>query len=173
MATKKSAWVLFGIFITSTWLLGFVTNASAETLKGRTVSTEIKNEDITVNDELGHVLGLQISEGLALFENGEIAKVKNHNIYDAIPGKGAQVIVYTTWTFEDGSTVVSRTQRLMTPDTLGNWSAKNITELIKGTGRFEGIKGTSSATGKTFRRSEGEAMRSINDFTWAYTLPTK
>jgi hypothetical protein len=52
-------------------------------------------------------------------------------------------------------------------------SAKNTTDLIKGTGRFEGIKGTGSATGKTFPRSEGQAMRSFNEFTWTYTLPGK
>jgi hypothetical protein len=173
MATRISIGVLFGILVISAWVLGSGIQAGAETLKGRSVMTETKDEHISVNDEPGHVLGVQITEGLATFENGEIAKIKNHNIYDIIPGKVAQAIIYTIWTFEDGSTVVTRTQRLMVSDPDGKLSAKNTTELIKGSGRFLGIKGTGSATGKTFQRSEGEAMRSVNDFTWTYTLPTK
>ncbi len=173
MTTRKSMWLLFGVFIISASFLGFVTHTGAETLKGRAISTEIKGEHISVDDEPGHVLGIQITEGLASFENGEIAKIKNHVIYDFIPEKGSQAIIYTIWTFEDGSTVVSRSQRLMTSDTSGSFSGKNTTELIKGSGRFQGIKGTGSATGKTFRRSDGEVMRTVNDFTWTYSLPSK
>jgi hypothetical protein len=173
MATKNSMWVLFGILVISAWILGSTVQAGAETMKGRTVLTATKDERIPVNDEPRHVLGMQILEGLAFFENGEIAKVRTHSIFDTIPGKGAQAINYNIFTFEDGSTVVNRTQRLMVSDQSGNFSAKNTSEFIKGTGRFEGIKGTGSATGKNFPPSEGEAVRVFTDFTWTYTLPSK
>jgi hypothetical protein len=61
----------------------------------------------------------------------------------------------------------------MVPDTSGNLSAKTTTEIIKGTGRFEGIKGTTSSIGKTFPGSKGEAYRYTDDVTFTYTLPPK
>ena len=173
MATKKSMWVLFGILVISAWVLGFAVQAGAETMKGRTATTVTKNENIPVGDEEGHVVGLQITQGLAFFENGEIAKMRAHSLLDSTTGKGSQMIVYNIFTFEDGSTIVTRNQRLMVADQSGNLSAKTTIELIKGTGRFEGIKGTGSSTGKNFPASKEEAGRVTNDITWTYILPTK
>jgi len=121
----------------------------------------------------GHGLGLQIAEGVAFFENGEIAKVRHHIIYDFIPGKGSQAIGYTIYTFDDGSIIVNRFQRLMVTNQSGSLTAKATSEIIKGTGRFEGIKGTASLTGKNFPRSKGEASKSANGVTFTYTLPPK
>jgi len=173
MGTKKSMVVLLGILMISAWVLGSVIQARADTLKGKSILTATKDERIPVNDVPGHTLGMQISEGLAFFENGEIAKVRNHSIYDATPERGSDAISYNIWTFEDGSTVINRTQRSMVPDKSGTLSAKLTSEFIKGTGRFEGIKGTGSAIGKNFLAREGEASRNFSDFTWTYTLPTK
>jgi len=174
MATRKSMWVIFGILIISAWVLGSAIQAGAETMKCRFAVTGTKNETISVADQEGHLLGVTILEGLAFFENGEIAKIRAHAIYDFIPGKGAQAIVYHIYTFDDGSTIVTRIQRLIAPGQSGPLSATSTGELIKGTGRFEGIKGTLSATGKAFPpRTEGEHERNVNDVTFTYTLPTK
>jgi len=173
MATKKSVCVLFAILVILAWVLGSTIQAGAETMKFRNVQTATKDETIPVGDEEGHVLGLQIGEGLALIENGEIAKMRSHNVYDFIPGKGAQNIGYAIYRFEDGSTIVQRFQRLLVVDKSGNISAQTTGELIKGTGRFEGIKGTASATGKTFPPGKGEAFIHYNDITFTYTLPPK
>jgi hypothetical protein len=173
MAKKKSMCVLFGIVVILAWVFGSAIQAGAETLKCRTATTATKDERISVGDEEGHVLVLQILEGLAFFENGEIAKLRVNAIGDSTPGKGAQAIAYSIFTFEDGSTIVVRLQRLMVADKSGNYSAKNTTELIKGTGRFEGIKGTGSSTGKNFLPSKGEALRATSNFSWTYTLPAK
>ena len=173
MATRKSRWILFGILVIMVWILGAAIQVGAETLKWRTAATVTKDENISVSDEKGHILGVQILQGLAFFENGEIAKYRSHAISDTRPGKGGQAITYQIYTFEDGSTIVNRTQRLMVADESGNYSAKSTIEIIKGTGRFEGIRGTASATGKTFLGSEGEAMRSTNEFTLTYSLPSK
>jgi len=173
MATKKSMMVLFGILVISAWVLGSVIHAGAETMKCRSASTSTKDERIPVSDAEGHVLGLQIAEGLAFFDNGEIAKTRAHTIYDTMPGIGSQTIVYNIYTFEDGSTIVLRNQRMLVTDQSGKVSAKVTGEIIKGTGRFEGIKGTISATGKNFPPSKGEAMRATTDSIFTYTLPTK
>jgi hypothetical protein len=172
MAIKKSVWVI-GILLISVWILGSAIQAGAETTKCKNAGTATKNETISVGDEEGHVLGLQIAEGLAFFENGEIAKLRTHAVYDTIPGKGGQAITYHIYTFEDGSTIVIRNQQLLVPDQSGKVSSKTTGELIKGTGRFEGIKGTASTTSKSFLPSKGEAARVYNDATWTYTLPTK
>ena len=173
MATKKSMWVLFGILVISAWVLGSAIQAGAETMKCRNAGTATKEETISVGDQDGHVLGLQIGEGLGFFDNGEIAKLRAHSLYDFIPGKGSQIIGYTIYTFDDGSTFVIRFQRLLVPDKSGTPIAQVTAELIKGTGRFEGIKGTMSGTGKNFPRSKEEATRFTNDVTFTYTLPSK
>ena len=173
MATRKSILILLGVLMISAWVLGSVIQAGAETMKWKYVGTATKDESISVPDQEGHFLGLQIMEGLGFFENGEIAKARTHAIYDRIIGKGAQAIVYTILTFDDGSTIVSRLQRLIEPGQTMSVSATNTGELIKGTGRFEGIKGTLSATGRQFPPTKGEPARAANDVTFTYTLPVK
>ena len=125
MVAKKSMWVLLGILVISVWVLGSAIQAGAETMKCRIASTATKDERISVGDEEGHVLGLQITEGLVFFANGEIAKIRSHNLLDGIPAKGGQAIGYTIYTFEDGSTIAQRFQRLMGAD----GSAKVTSEL--------------------------------------------
>ncbi len=169
MATKKSMCVIFGIVVISVWVLGSAILSGAETMKCKNIATAIKDERISVVDEQGHELGIQVYEGLAYFENGEIAKVRFQSVFDRIPGKATQAIGYTFYTFDDGSTIVAKFQRLVS----GTGSATATTELIKGTGRFQGIKGTASATGKQFSRTKEEPARSFNDVTLTYTLPTK
>jgi hypothetical protein len=170
MAIKKSMWVFFGTLVISAWILGSAIQAGAETMKCRIATTVTKVESIPVSYEEGHSLHLLITEGLAFFESREIAMVRSHNLSDFIPGKGPQVIGYTIYTFEDGSTIVQRFQRLIVSE---NLPAKATGELIKGTGRFAGIKGTVSGTSKSFHASKGEATRNASDLTFTYTLPTK
>ncbi len=160
MATKKSMWVLFGIIVISAWVFGSVIQAGAETMKCRTATTATKEERIAVSDQEGHFLGLRILQGLAFFENGEIAKLTVHVMYDSIPRKGVQVISYYIFTYEDGSTVVTRDQPLIS----GTGSANVTGELIKGTGRFEGIKGTTSGTGRSYyqvKKRPGDLLSTI------------
>ncbi len=168
MAKKKSMWIVFGILVISAWVTGSVTQAGADTLKCKNAQTATKDERITVGDK-GPVLGLYIMEGLAFCENGEMAKVRTHGVFDSMPGKGAQALGYTTYTFEDGSSFVVRYQRLVTE----SGSAKVTSDLINGKGRFEGMKGTASATGKNFPPDKGEAMKSSTDAIFTYTLPSK
>jgi hypothetical protein len=170
MAKKYSIWGLFGIFLISAWVLGSAIQAGAENMKCKSAQTATKDERMEVGDVKGHILGLQRMEGLAYCENGEIAKMRSDAIFDVTPGKGAQAIGYTFFTFEDGATIAIRFQRSVNP---ADGSAKASSELIKGTGRFEGIKGTTSATGKNFPPSKEEPGRAFSDITFTYTLPPK
>ena len=178
MATKKLMCVLFGILLISAWVLGSIIQAGAETMKCKNIATATKDERIPVGDQEGNPqeknwIGLQIMEGLAFCENGEVAKVRHYGVWDFEPGKGSQAMGYSIITFEDGSTVVIKFQRLTGLGQSGILPATATSEFIKGTGRFEGIKGTGSATGRVFPATKGEAGRFFSDFTWTYTLPTK
>ena len=172
MATKKLMCVLFGVLVISAWVLGSAIQVGAETLKCKHAQTNTKFDSMEVGDENGHFIGVQRMEGLAYCENGEIAKVRTDSTFDFVRGKGTQSLGYTFYTFEDGSTIIVKFQRLV-DYTGGTGSAKASSEIIKGTGRFEGIKGTTSATGKNYPRSQEEVGRAFTDATLTYTLPTK
>ena len=175
MATRKLVRVLLGILVISAWILGSAIQAEAETMKCRTAGVVTKDETLSVGYEEGHVLGLQITEGLAFFENGEIATIRSHLVYDrydkVVPGKSSQAIGYTIFTFEDGSTFVQRFQRLQGSDK--TLPAQVASELIKGTGRFEGIKGSGSGTSKRAPEVKGDARKYVSDMTFTYSLPSK
>ena len=173
MITKKAAWVFFGILVISAWVLGSAIQVRAETMKCKSVQTTTKLERMEVGDEKGHFLGLQRMEGLAYCENGEIAKMRSDNVNDFVPGKGAEALGYTFFTFEDGATIIVRFQRSVAFGQSAIGSAKSSSEIIKGTGRFEGIKGSTSGTGKNFQQSKEEPGRAFTDITLTYTLPPK
>jgi len=173
MSAKKSRWILFGILIIMAWVLGSVIQAGAETLKCKSAQTATKDERMEVGDVKGHFLALMRMQGLAYCENGEVVRMRSDSIFDFAPGKGAQAIGYTFFTFDDGSTIVNRFQRSTFLEQSGVGSAKASSDLIKGTGRFEGIKGTTSVKGKNFPRSKEEPSRSFSDITFTYTLPSK
>jgi hypothetical protein len=175
MATKKSMWVLIGFFIIAAWLLGIVIEAQAETMKCKFTRVVTKEVTWPVSDEEGHILLMQISEGLAFFENGDIANFKTQAISDRRTGtgKGSQAISYVFFRFEDGSSIIVRNEYRSIADASGKISTKGGGEIIKGTGRFEGIKGTYSSAGKPFPPIKGEADKYSGDITITYTLPPK
>ena len=162
-----------GILVISTWVLGPAIQAGAETLKCKLVATATKEERMEVGYEKEHFHVLSKMEGLAYCENGEIAKARADGISDFAPGKGSQAIGYNFFTFEDGSTFVIKYQRSVVYDESRRGSAKSSSEIIKGTGRFEGIKGTSTSTGKNFQRTTEEPTRAFTEIIFTYTLPTK
>jgi hypothetical protein len=172
MAKTKSVWVLFGILMISAWLLGSAIQVGAETMKCRTAGVITKYESMPVGDE-GDLLGMGIREGLAFFENGEIATFKAQNIFDSTIGKGFKANGYMFFKFEDGSTIVTTFDQRAIPEPGGKFSSKMTGEVIKGTGRFEAIKGTTSMIGKRFPDVKGEANKSSTDITFTYTLPSK
>ena len=172
MATKRLLWGILGFLVVIGLFLGSATAANAETMKCKTVGVTLKMERVAVDDEEGHTLGLQSIEGLAIFDNGEIARMKIKAIVDLTKSSGFLAIAYLTLMFDDGATFVIKLDRRGIIDEKGVASTKVISEITKGTGRFGGIKGTVSGPGKNFS-VPGEAVKSFNDFTFTYTLPPK
>jgi hypothetical protein len=127
-------------------------------------------EGLPVGDTAGHVVSIYSRKGLALLENGEVATYTNWGTLDFIKGNGS-VQGYSMLTYPDGSTTVYKIQ-----GTVEAGINKLTGEFIKGTGKFEGIKGTLSITGKTmtpYSKEKGTIGDAYYDITVTYTLPQK
>jgi hypothetical protein len=108
-----------------------------------------------------------------VFENGEVATVRPIVTGDLIKGSGP-FMQYVTINFQDGSTIIIKSQGTVgTPapgtSAAGAWRS----EIIKGTGRFEGIKGTQAAKAKYLPVEKGLPQEGYGEGTITYTLPSK
>jgi hypothetical protein len=176
MAKRKSIWILFGILVISTWVLGPAIQAGAETMNCKTSGNSVKREAAQIPDVEGHTININMREGLAFFENGEVAALKSSSTWDGISGKRGRSQGYMAFTFVDGSTIIISFLQMLEADQEGKLSyfTKSTGEILKGTGRFEGIKGSASGTGKQLKAEKGELTgKTANDWTYTYTLPTK
>ena len=168
MVAKKSMWVLLSILVISAWVLESAIQVGAETLNYKTYTYVTKAESIPVGDVDGHTMNLYIRRAFIVFENGEVATQISVITSDWIKGSGPG-LQYNTMTFSDGSTIIMKVQTTRTPT-----SSKLTREIIKGTGRFEGIRGTGTGVTKFFPVEEGEAgPKGVGEGSITYTLPPK
>ncbi len=174
MATRKTVWVLFGILVISVWVLGSSIPAGAETMNYKYYSWMNKQEIVPIDDVEGHIVTLAQRGGFYVFESGEIATTKIVSLNDLVKLSGPAT-VYETITFTDGSTIMSKGQSILSGTAAGTGgSGESTREIIKGTGRFEGIKGTQSAKVKYLPVEKAEAGRkAYGEGIFTYTLPTK
>lgn len=108
---------------------------------GRRVQNTVRVESVEVDDVPGHELGLVEFTGLTFYEGGEVARHRNPAIFDLTDGVGPNH-GYVVHTFEDGSTSVERYSGAVLEGQSGGRHAVGGTfECIRGTGRFEGIRG--------------------------------
>ncbi len=170
MAARKVMWILFGILAISAWVLGSAFEAGAETMNYIGYSYVVKNELATVGDVEDHVLGLQTRKAFCVFENGEVASGLTIVMGDYIKGAGSN-ISYGTLTFADGSTIITRRQMTVSASGGASVSGGLKGEIIKGTGRFAGIKGTITQKTKFLPLETGEVgPKTISEVTMTYTL---
>jgi len=168
MATPKSLWVLIGLLAISVWVLGSALPVRAEELHYKFYTWVIKSESVPVGDAEGHTVTLGTRGALYVFDNGEVATMSN--VYTADFTKGAGPFMqYVTVKFPDGATIIWKSQGTVGPGA-GGWTS----EILKGTGRFEGIKGTQSGQAKYLPIEPGEpGTRGYGEGTITYTLPPK
>ena len=168
MATKKSLWILLSVFIIAAFLLGSVTQVTAETWKFKAANHVTKAEMRQIPDAEGHWVGFMEREGTTLYETGELAWHKVVVIWDGIKGVGSYS-QYITVTFQDGSTMTNYCQGKGFPGGY-KWTA----EIINGTGRFKGAKGTVMGEGKMLPPEKGEmGGKAFGEGTTTFTLPSK
>jgi hypothetical protein len=177
MATKKftSIWIFLGILIIAAWLLGSVTQAGAQTytMKCRETGHQVKMHIIEVGDVPSHIIGVGENAGVMSCEDGSVATTSAKWMSDLTKGS-AIAQFYGLATYEDGSTTWYKGINTVTPNPDGKTARWEGTyEYIKGTGRFEGIQGSGSYTGKRLTPLGGTGAQWYFDSIWTYTLPSK
>jgi hypothetical protein len=163
-----------GIFVIGIWFLGFIPEATAETLNFRTFNHVVKAEAVSIPDAEGHLVRLTLREGAQIFENGELGWMKMVLYNDLIKGAGA-IDMYNTVTFQDGSTITTHSKGRVEATPAGLQTGSKFTgEIIHGTGRFQGIKGTVTTSSKVLPPEKGEPSgKAVGEGTYVYTLPSK
>ena len=163
------------IFLMSIWPLGFVPQATAETLNYRIFNHVTKAESFPIADVEGHSIGLQVREGVIILENGELGWTKSIAILDFIKGTGT-LEMYSTFTLQDGSTMTTHRKGTTEATSQVSSAAKMTGDIIHGTGRFQGVKGTMMSLGsaKILPPEKGEpGGKAIGEGSFIYTLPSK
>jgi hypothetical protein len=174
MAIKKLMVILVGVLVISSFVLGSAIQAGAEeTLKFKFYSYTTKYECAPVGDVEGHMLCLLTKWAFCVLENGEIATELAVITNDTIKGSGS-AIQYRTMTFADRSSIIVKAVTTVEGTAAGRTAAKTTREIIKGTGRFAGIKGTGTSSVKYLPLEKGELTeKGIGEGTLTYTLPGK
>jgi len=175
MTIIKRNWGIIGILLIAALLLLPATQAKAKTVKYKIIAPLTRVEWIAVPDVEKHMLILYERRGVAIFENGENAAYHTRGTADTIEGLGT-FRGYSNILYEDGSTTMfeyTGTLTLAPGEKLS--TIKGEAKYIKGTGRFEGIKGEASFIGKyvtpyTKDETKGDA---VIDVTSTYTVPSK
>ena len=147
MERKKIILAVISIFLISIWL--FPSQAGAETWKYKIVMYFTRFEMAPIPALETQAYFLTEFRGLTFWENGEISFYSGAAIGESYKGKGP-VENCITHTFTDGSTIVSKNKfiNISAPDGKTALWEEITGQIVKGTGRFEGIKGTISAKGK-------------------------
>jgi hypothetical protein len=151
-----------------------VIQAGAEDMNFKLVSMFDKIEVVKVTETEGVMLGVMDRKGLSIFDNGGIATTNCRGTFDT--KKGFQG--YSSLTFEDGSTLVlswkGPTSQSRPAD--GKYNQYGMaSEYVEGTGRFKGIKGSGTWTGKAPQWDDDYKAKGFTyyEFSGTYTLPSQ
>jgi hypothetical protein len=171
MGTNKLMVVLWGIMVISVWVFGSALPTGAETMNYKFYTYLVKQEGFPVGDVEGHTVFLDVRKSFYAFENGEVATGNAVITGDFVKTTGPWM-QYGILKFPDGSTITFKTE-----GTYGGEATSMKSVILKGTGRFEGVKGTQSAKGKYLPPEIGEPGAIVNkgygEGSFTYTLPTK
>jgi hypothetical protein len=174
MVMKKLFFVLFGLLFIFAGSSNFATGVGAETLKLQVSNVVTKGEIVPIENIEGTVLISMVRDGTFVIENGELGTMRFIGTACATTGKGGTFSGYIMYIFGDGSTILGTIQPgnfWPDPEKIVSGIQKGSGELIMGSGRFKGIKGTQTMTGKLLKTIKGEvASRVYNDFILTYTL---
>jgi hypothetical protein len=166
MSVKTTHWALLTAVIAA--LLAPAVGAAAE-MKFKVVSYITRFDVKPVGDVQGHFAGGWERRGLC-FVNEEVGVYIGSGTMDATKGKGVGTGT-STCTFEDGSSFSTTYNMDTEPGPKGLALYKNGKgQFTGGTGRFEGIKGSTTFTGRAFTPFKDEfksdvVMDSVGQYT--------
>jgi hypothetical protein len=149
----------------------FLNNAQAEEVEYQVVNYLVGVNYIPVPDVDKHAIGTYERRGVAIFKNGETAAFHTRGLWDFVNHNGV-FNGYQTLTFPDGSTNMIKYSGNMTTEGENLPTLKAKGEYVKGTGKYEGIKGNVTIEGKyiTPYSKETKADAVFNQKA-SYTLP--
>jgi len=165
------------VLLILTWLVIPVMPVDAQTVgeadgsipvKVQFVWHSTKWESIEVGDVPGHILGVAEFKGLAFFEDGEVATASEVSIFDQTNGRG-RIEGYVLFTFGDGATQVIAIQGNDGAAQEGKKAFEGSYSYTRGSGRFEGLKGGGTFTGKYY----DDVKSGYDNFTGSYRLPAR
>jgi hypothetical protein len=125
-------------------LVGLTTTraeAEEQTLKFRLVSHKVNATVIPATETEGHILGVSKWRGVAVFEDGRLANKVYTLSFDYMNGLGP-FHGYSTYTFEDGSTIRAQLDGVAEAGTDGRRVVRGEYSALTGTGQYEGVKGS-------------------------------
>ena len=143
------------------------------TLKCRTGQHVIKMAFANVpTTPPGHIMGAGESAGLAFFQDGSVANLSMGFTVDFVDGKNGTHVLYTKFSFEDGSyfTIVEPGSTTASADGQTATFKSFSIAFVEGSGRFAGIEGHGTMTGTRFAPLGVDADTTL-DYVLSYTLP--
>ena len=139
--------------------------------KSRTLYHFVKTAVMEAPDVPGHIIGIVDASGLYFPDTGELASWSSKISVDLINGTGTHQI-YWVQTFEDKSSMVAHGKGVTSARPEGTSTFEGTYTYIGGTGRFAGVKGGGSYTGKRLAPvSQGAPADAFSENVSAYTLP--
>jgi len=164
-----------GILLIAALILVPATPARAETVKFKYTTQITKMEYVPLLDVKGHIVYVYERRGVAIFEN-EVAAVTITGTGEFTKGEGS-IMGYTQIIYEDGSTTLAKFTgtKVFAPDGKLRVYKEMKGEYVNGTGRFEGIKGNLSLSGREITSYTKDETKQDNwiEVTATYTLPKK
>jgi hypothetical protein len=141
--------------------------------KGRVVIHVVKVEAMPVGDVPGHIVGVTDQRGLIFPDTGEVGTWSGKVILDLTNGTGTTQ-TDAVITFEDKSTMITLSKTAVTAHSDGTRTFEGTYTYIGGTGRFAGIQGGASYTGKGMAPlASGGPADAFVDYVATYTLPSQ
>lgn len=174
---KKPFYVLFFALFLIVLCLGYAYGAGEEKLKIMVSNVVTKSEQFPVgaNEETG--LTYIVRDGVFTLENGELGSFKAVVSSQWIKDKPGTYLGYSVFVFGDGSTIVGTFREgsfWRDPEGKVQGLQKSSGEITSGSGRFKGISGTMTMTGKLLKPVKGENVpKAYNEFSLNYTLSPK
>ncbi len=110
-----------------------------------THATSVQSQE--VGDIDGHSLGLARQSGLALFPDGSLGTTYFTATNDYTRGAGTYLAYYNL-TLKDGSVLWFKVTGSAKPDDTTTIFPEAPVSVLRGTGRFEGVKGDGTFTGQ-------------------------
>ena len=164
-----------GIFLITALMLVPAAQAGEKTIKYKVFHYITKSEVVPVPDMEKHFVGVYERRGVAVYENGETAAFHTRGTFDVVKGQG-EMMGYCNISFADGSSYMTKYQGTITTAKGKKLSTSKGTGVyFKGTGRYEGIKGKFSLTGRKITPYTKDKTKAdmVTEVTGTYTLPKK